>query len=472
MIRRDRILEAKIKQGLAFALLYSIFLLFPVIVRWITPDSPPELISPIRIMVLWALPLFAFIMIKDIFNRIVAFFWLAWFIVGSVNILASYQIYGSHYLVDVEFADLVYIIFSLSFFLGILVYENRGITMNKYRSSLNSLLEERNLERLDPLFSKLLIAFPFIWFGSLYYFVGDIPIFRGVNITEDIYKINYGPLYGFGLINVLSMLVVLQKSRSTTSVWLKWLYWILLIVFAIFSIADGKRYLIMILFFSIIPFLLSIKKYHIPKMSVAMFVIFVVILYVGTLLIRQGLNLGAYPTVASQLSLVGDEFRDFVYSVNHFEATTIEGYQWAISAIVAPINSKLLSFIGINKQEVVYTGSAYVWKSLFNSKYGIRTGIISELYFAYEFAGIVPSFLFGVLTAWISTKLRYTKSINSLMFLSVVYGLLLLSVVGQTTATTGLLGVLFYAWSIFFMIRFPIKIKRTYNYNVRFPITK
>src|SRR5207249_3725752 len=95
----------------------------------------------------------------------------------------------------------------------------------------------------------------------------------------------------------------------------------------------------------------------------------------------------------------------------------------------------------------------YVWQTLFGSNYGIRTGIVSELYFAYGWMSLGIVFPFGILSGWVSKKLKAAPRRTSAMFLSSVFGILLLSVVGQTTLTTGALSIVLYVYVLSFIFR-------------------
>ena len=91
-------------------------------------------------------------------------------------------------------------------------------------------------------------------------------------------------------------------------------------------------------------------------------------------------------------------------------------------------------------------GSAYSWRNLFESPYGIRSGIISEIYMAYGYIGGILLFIFGIITAWVSIKIASTHKKINLIFLSTIYGLLIISIVGQTTDTAGGIVIVFYTW--------------------------
>ena len=73
--------------------------------------------------------------------------------------------------------------------------------------------------------------------------------------------------------------------------------------------------------------------------------------YIGGELIRDGFQDDEIATTELQLSLVGVEYRDYVYSVDELRAGLyrIPDYDWAASTAAAMINSTLLDLAGVNK---------------------------------------------------------------------------------------------------------------------------
>ncbi len=87
------------------------------------------------------------------------------------------------------------------------------------------------------------------------------------------------------------------------------------------------------------------------------------------------------------------EYRTFAYVVNYFKPGEIENYNWAVSTIAAAINSTVLHVLGFDEESLVQSSSAFSWRYIFYSEFGIRAGIIAGLYMAYGFPGACFSLL-------------------------------------------------------------------------------
>ncbi len=451
-----------IKKILLFFFVYACFLLFTPVVTWITTDTPLLLLPRFYLMVLWAVPLIILFNIKNIYCKLIGFIWICWFMIGSINVIASYYYYGDFYLVNVEHAHLVYIAFTTTFFLAIFVFERLTHLTTRHVVTFTTALATQVMPKRDihPGFGAFLIAFPFVWFLSLYYAVGYIPILQGTNIEKDMYKLDFGPLYGFVAINILSMLLIFDRFQSATSVKRYW-YLILFVLVAFFSVSNGKRMTIMVFFLALICYLIKTRRDIIfNKFYITIGLTLAVVFYSGMMIIRKGSNIDNYKSTAVQLAIVGVEFRDFAFAINHFKPEQLHNYKWAESSLASGINSKVLKFMGIDKQQAISMSFSYASKSLFSGGFfGIRVGLIGELYFAYQFYGLIIIFIFGLLIGWIGAKIHKSNSQFSLLFLSTTYGLLLITLVSQTIDIIGTLTVLLYTWFIYLFIKalYPTK---------------
>jgi hypothetical protein len=427
--------------------LFCLFLAFTPIALFLVPDLPSELIPELWVFALWALPLALFAHVRSVYNRIIGFAWILWPLVGSLNVIASYQFYGDFYLVDATPAALIYLAFTTVCLLGIIAYE-RSHPEPAHEISAGP------DDDMNPWMTNLMIVFPFVWFASVYKTLGYIPVLLGTDITEDMYEISYGPLYGLSLLLVISMLVALELSRAAKTTRAKWIYRGLVAFFGACSMIDSKRVTLMLFMVCLFAYLIRTRGARKMRTGVALLVIAATIgLYIAGQVIRTGADSEFYANSAIQLSTVGVEYRDFVYSVNNFHAGEIPNYDWALSAVGSMVNSTVLDAAGIDKQKLVEMGSAYAWKNLLGSDFGIRTGIVSELYFGYGYAGLLIVFAFGWVSAWISAKIAFARTKFGLIFTCVIYALLLLSIVGQTMSTTGGLTVLLYAWVLHVVLR-------------------
>jgi len=441
-----------INKILFFFVLYFCFLLFTPVATWITPDIPPILLPRLYLMALWAVPLIILINLKNIYSKLIGLF-----MVGSVNLIASYYYYsGDFYLVNVELADLIYVAFTATFFLAMLIFEKLAHFTTQRALTQTTELPDQVMPKYDihPGFGFFLMVFPFIWFLSLYSAVGYIPILQGTNIEKDMYKLDFGPLYGFVAINILSMLLIFKKFQKTISINRYW-YLFLLVLVAFFSVSNGKRMTIMVFFLALLCYLLKTRREIIfNKIYLTTGLVLAVVFYSGMMILRQGSNIEEYKYANIQLAIVGVEFRDFAYAVDKFKLDQLNNYDWTASTFASAINSKILKAMGIDKQQAIEKSFSYASKSLFSGGFfGVRVGIVGELYFAYQFYGLIIIFLFGLLMGWIGSKIHRAKSQFSLLFLSAIYSLLLITIVSQTIDIVGTLTVLFYTWLIYVFIK-------------------
>jgi hypothetical protein len=307
---------------------------------------------------------------------------------------------------------------------------------------------------LNRWMTAAMIIFPFLWFASVYGTLGYIPVLLTSDITQDIYELDYGPLYGWVLLIVVSMVVVVELLSSARTKGAKFLYGALLVFFGGCTMMDSKRVSLMIFMMALFAYLIRTRGARFMRpAAIAVVVVPTVLLYVGGQILRNGSDSEFFADGAVQLSTVGVEYRDFAYSVDNVEPGEIPDYNWALSTIGSMGNSTLLGAMGINKDELVKQGSAYAWKDFLGRDFGIRTGLVSELYFEYGYLGLFVVFAFGWLTAFVSAKVGKARTKYGLVFMCVVFGLLLLSIVGQSMGTTGSLTVLLYAWVLYLMLR-------------------
>ena len=423
-------------------LLYGLLLAFPVGARALFPGTPETLFPPLWLSALWAIPLAIGVFLRNQHNRLAALVWVAWFMLGSLNVVASDAVLPGYWALDVVYPDLVYITFTLAFFGGLLITEagRSGPTRHAGRAGL------------DPLFTAALLAFPFAYAWSMHRTVGHFPLLQGIDLTRQMYEVDYGPLYGYSILLVLAALVALHRTLTAGSHTRRALYGFLVAMFLAISILDGKR-------FNLMLFLAGLLAYQLARRGaqpgqVRLFRSFAlvgglgILLYLGILVLRQGFNLDAYAGLALQAAALGVEHRDFVDSVVRYPPGSIPHYDWAGSAVAAALNSTLLAAFGIDKTEQVLRGSAYIWMNLRGGEFGIRTGIVSELYLAYGWLGLAPMLAVGLLAGFLTRGLRRARTERALVFGCAVFATLLLIPVGQTTATTGVLSVVFYAFVV------------------------
>jgi hypothetical protein len=145
----------------------------------------------------------------------------------------------------------------------------------------------------------------------------------------------------------------------------------------------------------------------------------------------------------------GVEFRDYIFSYTHYKPGQIPGYNFEISSIGAFMNSSLLKVFGYSKIELVQMGSAFSWMRLDNSEFGIRTGVVCELYFAYGYWGLSGMVVVGFLASKVTNAIANPKSYFSLIQNCILYSLIIMLIVGQSDVFFGCLSMMFYTWILF-----------------------
>jgi hypothetical protein len=449
------------KKQLVYSGLYLLILVLPFVMRWASPASPSILFPSFWVMALWIFPILVFASLRNNLSHFLPLVWVAWFIVGSINIVAAYEYYGDYYLLKADIPALIYIIFMLFLGLGMKLFEMAPIWFSNLRKTKKMGTEQSDgLNGVNKVFGAFLILFPFIWLGSLYLSLGYLPILnaiQGENLTNTLYSLDYGPLYGAGLINVLSAIYILDCFRRSPKNRL--FYGILLVVVAATLVVTGKRHTLVLFFIAAIIYLLQTTRISISRILVLLAVL--VGLYMAILVIREGVNTGAYSSLAGKLVITGGEYRVFAVVANQFQPGEIPGYRFGSSAIASAVNNKLLSLFGFDKDKMVMTGSAYTWGPIFQTTEGIRSGIISELYMAYGFYALIGIFLLGGISCWIAQRLTRTHSTAELILILVIYSSLIVSIVGQTTDTVGSLTLLLYAWILYLITQIILPRKST-----------
>lgn len=388
------------------------------------------------------LSVFLLPLVKKNDDYLLGLLWLLWYFVGSLNLVSSSLFLGSYYAnLPLGQATEIYFIGCLMYIIGLL-FSNGLLRALGY---LPNKLMVNQLVPIGRISAVLLMAFPFLWILSMYFALGYIPVLEGYDITNDIYEINYGPLYPYTIIIALSALYVLQGVLNGKFGKLGWLYFVLIVLL---SFADSKRVVAMAIMGGAIP-LIFLRYSNDPWKKIAIGVVAATSLYVLVSIIRMGWDTERLEVDGiTKYMAVGVEFRDFVFSVNHFEPQNVPGYAWFSSGIGSLMNGSVLSIFGYDKSELVQQGSAYVWARLYGSPFGIRTGLVSELWFAYAKLGFLVIFVFGVVSSLINYGIAFCKTEGVQLILSGLSGLFLLSIMGQSTGILGSVTVLFYVYVV------------------------
>lgn len=419
----------------------SVLIFWPFFLRLLFPSAPQELLPAFAEMAIGVVAWWALGEVQNMFAKVIGVLWFLWLLVGTVNTVASYEVLGLHYNIVVGPAVTIYWLFTLAYVLGILLFEYLNRTKHsQYGVALTAKTIPSSVITVSYLF-------PLVWLGSMYLSLGFIPILSGRNIVNEIYSLPYGPMYPYTAFISVSLIILFVRAMDKSAALMKMSRFSFLAIFCGISIADGKRQVLVLFVFAAFAYLIKIRREKVWAVSAPALVSLLLASYVFIAFARIGFDIDRYLIdFHSQLTIIGVEFRDFVFSTNYFLPGSIDNYSWGESAIGSMLNHSLLGAFGFSKDEMVLAGSAYVWKGLFDSDFGIRTGIVSELWFAYGYWGIGLMVSYGSLTGWVARLLGNTRSRSSFVFLSLCFALIISSIMGQTTVSLGVFILFAYLW--------------------------
>jgi hypothetical protein len=432
-----------VKKTILLLVLCLLVQLTPLIYRAIFGYGEYYIYPSLLSHTLLILPILIAFQLKNRYTKAFLAIWIIWLFVGELKILTYFAI--NPYYIAMDEAIIIYGIFVICLSLGMLVHDSRVRL---------PVLPVEVLMRGRPIYNDLgwlgpvLLVFPLIWLGDLVRNVGFIPIFSGTDVTDKMYELSYGYIYGYGFFNCLSAVLLYDRFLSSRSTGQR-VFWIVMVLLALLIMsADSKRLYLLVSLLGIFVYdRIMAGSLTVNGRVVTAFVV-AVVLYTLLQNVRLG-NVGESPFARDGLPL-GAEFREYVRAVNEYEPGQIPNYDLAASTVGAFLNSFLLKLAGFNKADLVAKDSAYSFMQLFDetNTLGIRTGLISELYFAYGFYGLIVMTIFGYITSQLSYRLIQVRFKSSLVFLSAIWALLVLTVFGQSSVTVGCLCVLLYLYIV------------------------
>ncbi|PST84763.1 hypothetical protein C7T94_01150 [Pedobacter yulinensis] len=437
-------LSRAIKRALPFILIAATNL----VLDFLFPKAQKIIYAPYDVLFLAAISYVITYYQRNKYNILISRFWIVFFFLGIMN-MNSVILYDKTWDVDIRGASLLYFLNIIIFNASLLFFERRGdfvpkrLTVNSY-----SFLKNRILV-------VIMLIFPFLLIITLYKSVGFLPILSGASFVDEMYNYNYGPLYGYKFICVYGFLMTicyikLKKYRSINLA--------LAIVILLITSVDGKRFILFICLLAYLPlndYLNRITKPGTKTSYTPLIIVSSVILlvYVSVLAIRLGNNnVNEWIGLFIEKIPFGVEFKDYAYSFEKFNATTIQDYDFWQSNIGAFFNSGLLNFLGYDKEALTHMGSAYVWMKAYNIDFGIRTGIISELYFAHGIFGSAFMVLLAYFVNRTSVRLIRPTSIFNLIQHCILYALYILIINGQATVFFGCLSMMLYVYLLKWII--------------------
>ena len=371
----------------------------------------------------------SFLILSKIKNNYIIFlgyFWVWWAVIGVTNSASWSYIYSNQDL-DVERSVFIYFFYICVFLLGALFTggDNKIEAIEKFT--------------IHPLWSIVILVYPFLMIAESYLRIGYIPILISGDITDLMYNLNYGLLYNYKACMIVSVLLCMKyiKINLDSNNKTKFFVFIfLLFIYLLISLFDGKRVMFLASLLVIAGFLFKVNGRDFVKKYSVYFALLIVFVYVFIALSRGGNSFGENG-IHDVFYSIGVEFRDYVWTVTNYEPGEITGYSWALSSIGSFINGGVLTFLGFDKSELVSMDSARSWMYLFEIELGIRTGIVSELWFDYGYAGVIVIFIFGLLLGKVCRSLQSETKFVGFMFYVCLYAFIVLLIMGQSSVFFG-----------------------------------
>jgi hypothetical protein len=433
----DRAATDSLKHALAFVIAYGIVYVF---VEWLFPQIPEKMkFSTLPVLFWIGIGIISGQMTQGL-NRLFIYTMFAFYLVGNLNSGASLYRYGSFYSTNLQDANYIYSIFAIFLTIGI-YFGDKLIDQAKITPFLKIRKEQKN-----TIFFIGCMLFPFIWFADEIYTLRRIPILTGESILDEMYSGNYGRLYGYGVLLTISALLAWSKLMDTKNILAKSSLTFILLATIFFMIFDGRRVFALVFLFSLLAFEISRNPDKSIWRKTIPFAVVLAALYLVVLYFRQGGMFATSSSLGVKFSQIGVEYRDFALLVTKLNPGSLTGYHWLGSALGGFANWLLLAIVGLNKNELVFGGSAYQIALEFRSNFGIRIGLLAEIWLDYGLPGAAVAAVIGFLLSTITKVIAYSKTEVGRLLACTLYGIGTLSFVGQTTAITGYLSLIFYLW--------------------------
>ena len=374
--------------------------------------------------------------------RLILIFWYVNYIFGmiflnnKIVIDPKYNVYNSE-------AEVFYFLCLISTSLGIYFY--------RPAINLSKLNYNGPIENIPIVTYYLFLVYPFVFLVETYFNLGFLPILLSGSINEDMYDYKFGYLSGYKALFFYSIIMLFFEifvSKKLVIINL-----ILIIVFFAISLIDGRRTVLLFTLMGVLFFLFKYVKNNLVNIFSILVPLIASIVYVSLIFFRSGtLSEFNFSDLISNFPL-GVEFSDYVYSFNNIKIIELNNFSLIKASIGSFFNSSFLSLLGYSKSELISHGSEYVWMDIFNSNLGIRTGIVSELYFSFGYSSVFIFFVIGMMFKKVCKHLLESK--NLFISISYIYILTLISflIVGQISVFWGFIIVIIYISVLNFFIK-------------------
>jgi hypothetical protein len=444
---RDTTFNRQLSAALLWAVLFiAATLLMEAFVSYLFPTRPAIMGVSYLGCLAWGGIGFLYAFVSRPLNQLFVLASLVLYMIGNLNAVASYFHYGSYYLSELLPANLVYCLFAAVLVIGLIMGE-KWLALRPEATRMPLRHEPSN-----TVFFWGCLIFPFVWIADELIALRRLPILSGESIVDSIYSLSYGRLYGYGVLLGVSALLMWSKRQTTDNKLLSTVMSALLLCTMFIMVFDGKRIFVLMFFAALIAF--EVISQPDRKFWIKLFWIGVTILglYIVVLYLRQGGLILRRSDGADMFSKVGVEYRDYVFLHSRYAAGSLPGYNWAASAVGGFGNFILLALFGLNKNELVFSGSAYQIALTLRSSFGIRIGLMPELWLNYGLWGSLIMVPIGVFFVWVSRLAQQSTTEIGRILACLVYGVLMLSFVNQTTAVTGYLSLILYLWLVWLFL--------------------
>ncbi|KRA42080.1 hypothetical protein [Devosia sp. Root635] len=375
--------------------------------------------------------------IRDPLSRIVAAGWALWLVVGNLFI------FGSHFRrrlaapLYVQDANTLFLIATACFCGGIVAFEflRRPQVEGK----------PRELSKLATPAALALYAFPVVYALSLV--VWRVPtILSGENIVDLMYEVDRGPVYALRTVLIMTTIAIVASTKRLAR--LEHTFFLVAVVVALLllSILDGKRDLALAAVIGMGAHFLIVRNGNVRFFHIVA-VLATAIAYSIISDVRAARVSGNEPAILYIITALGVEYKDFVHSINYLSIEKMQsiGYDWWKSSVASLLNRSLLGVFGVDKDAWVQMDSARAWMRAYGITLGIRTGIVSEMYYAFGYFVFAATAILGFLLAFIVRRIRKAKSVLGYVYWLAMFATFSMSIMGQTTSVLGAFVTLTYA---------------------------
>ncbi|WDF62504.1 hypothetical protein [Flavobacterium sp. KACC 22763] len=419
---------------------YIFILLFNELIVLVYPGNIAQTI-PFDIIIICFVNCFLISRMKNVFNKIISGTWLIFYFLGVLNINSS-KSRTNIWNLEIHDASFLYLLCLLVFILGILFFERKKIKKKRFVNDQHVFLK-------TP-FIYLMLIYPLVFIYSIYTNIGILPILSGQDFVGDMYEFNYGFFYGLKFLCVYSFSLTYLMFRDKRI----FSFFYLLVILFIVSV-DGKRFILLMCILSFVPLMVNLKNNEFEVISrdikidyspIILSFSSVGIVYILINILRTGSDIRESLTLLVENIPFGVEFKDYVHCFNTYNIQSIRNYNFEWSAFGSFANSTILEMLDLDKNELYKMGSHHAFMNLYNEKFGIRIGIVGELYFAYGFLVLPIMILIAFFANNISQKLMNPNSYFNLIQNSILFALFILLINGQATVFFGCLTVMVYTY--------------------------